>query len=202
MLQTVPFESRGTTQWCTGYNFCIDALQTAASRPLWKWLLRIWATIGAYDLFGAELASSWLRQRMPTVSDIIAATTGWLPWWAWLWIGTAIIAVSCIEYSVRLSAPYNKHTVRKAAVLQIKVGDIGQRTMGGSENISTLEVLDNGQCIVEFKQPIKYPSRLTARIGEQRVELLTKGKYRASFDPPEGVFHPLASTMILFETNR
>lgn len=62
----------------------------------------LWGGLSAYDLFGSQLAPDWLQTHMPKAKAMITATSNWLPWWAWGWIGTAILMVMAMEYATRL----------------------------------------------------------------------------------------------------
>src|SRR5260370_14695517 len=73
------------------------------------WLLASWGAVGAcyaagaaYDLFVSQVVPREGQEKWPKVPEIIGMIFGWLPWWAWGWIGTAIIAVASVEYATRL----------------------------------------------------------------------------------------------------
>jgi len=180
----------------------VDAFWSAIDRPKWKGLLIVWAVIGVYDQFADQIAPSWLEQHMPKVRDMISVTTGWLPWWAWLWIGTAIIAAASIEYAARLSSPIKSRALRTVARLAVHVGDMGQKAINSSTNIAHLEVTDDGRYIVEFQTPIKHPSRLTARVGEKPLALTEATKFRAMFEPLPDFDERMSTVTVLFESDR
>ena len=77
-------------------------LKSIFERSWFKIAAVIWAVIGAYDLLGDQVLPKWLAEKMPPVRDVIDMTTGWLPWWAWAWIGTALLTAAAVEYAVRL----------------------------------------------------------------------------------------------------
>jgi len=80
-----------------------------------------WAAVGAYDLLVSQFVPRENQEKWPKVPEVIGMIFGWLPWWAWGWIGTAIIAIASIEYAVRLKGEQftgkQKPNLREAEIL-------------------------------------------------------------------------------------
>ncbi len=67
-----------------------------------KWVGGVWVVLGVYDLALSQFIPKYLAEKWPKAYEVISMTYGWLPWWAWGWIGTALVAVAAFEYAVRL----------------------------------------------------------------------------------------------------
>ena len=80
-------------------------VDAALGHPWVKWGLRVLAAVGFWDLLGAQLLPKWLAEKMPRFYDVLSYTTGWLPFSAWLWIATLVLAGSAIEYAYRRGKP-------------------------------------------------------------------------------------------------
>lgn len=73
-------------------------LQRAVQRTWVQWLIILWTIVSAYDLFGSQLLPESVSQNLPKVREMIAATSGYLPWWGWAFIGMALVTTACVEY--------------------------------------------------------------------------------------------------------
>jgi hypothetical protein len=67
-----------------------------------KWVFGGCSLLGIYDLLLSQFFPKEWAEKSPRFYEVVSMTYGWLPWWAWGWIGTAIIAVAAFEYAVRL----------------------------------------------------------------------------------------------------
>jgi hypothetical protein len=83
-------------------------------RPWVRLALTIWAFIAFYDTLVSQFFPEALAKKAPKIRELIAETSGWLPWWSWLIIFTAIIAVASFEYAVRKTSSHH-HVERQAA---------------------------------------------------------------------------------------
>jgi hypothetical protein len=160
---------------------------------IWAIFVTLWGAFAAYDPFVSQFVPRASQEKWPKVPEMIGGVLALLPWWAWGWIATAIIAVGTIEYAVRLQLLVNPSSAkipskRTAAVLHMdfrgfELGS-GQPQLGihGSANIRHLEWKQAGVLLVEFKDPVD-PHTLTAREVHSGlpVTILEKSKYRASF---------------------
>ena len=62
-----------------------------------KIALYIWMFVGAYDQFIAQFVPRYVQDAAPRIYEVLVVTSGWLPWWAWGWIGTAILTTAMAE---------------------------------------------------------------------------------------------------------
>lgn len=77
-------------------------LRRILDRPWLRFCAILWAGVSAYDLLASQLLPAGLAEQLPKVREVVSMTSGWLPWWAWGWIGTALLAGAAIEYAARL----------------------------------------------------------------------------------------------------
>jgi hypothetical protein len=69
--------------------------------PIARWVIVAWAVISIYDTGGSQLLPTQWAQNRPTVYQVLAMTTGWLSWQAWLLIGALVLTVFALEYPAR-----------------------------------------------------------------------------------------------------
>jgi hypothetical protein len=74
-----------------------EIIKAVLSRRWFKIAFVFWTIVGAYDLLGAQILPEFVANKLPRVRDIVGMTTGWLAWWAWGWIGTALLAGAAVE---------------------------------------------------------------------------------------------------------
>lgn len=101
-----------------------------AQRRWVKVALLGWGLIAAYDTFVSQFVPESVSNRFPKIRELIAVTSGWLPWWGWLLCLAAIIAGACFEYAVRKSRPLVQPDKAGSAdahdkYLQIAIGEDG-----------------------------------------------------------------------------
>lgn len=85
-------------QWL---SYCANYIAEAISRRWFKVAISGWAVVGAYDLLLAQFLPESLSKDFPRIYTVLAMTAGWLPWWFWGWIGTALLAVAIVEKARR-----------------------------------------------------------------------------------------------------
>lgn len=68
-----------------------------------KVLLALWSVICIYDTALSQIIPESLGNRFPKVRGVIAMTSGWLPFWAWLLVSAAILVFAAFEYAFRRS---------------------------------------------------------------------------------------------------
>lgn len=78
-------------------SFLLEILQ----RPWVRALGLIWAASGVWDLALSEWIPEPIAKKLPRVYQVVAMTTGLLPWEIWLLIGALIVVVAAIEYAFR-----------------------------------------------------------------------------------------------------
>lgn len=110
-----------------------QVLKAITDRRWFKVCAVILSTIGLYDTLGDQILPKWLADKLPPVRDLLDVTTGWLPWWAWGWIGTALLSAASIEYAVRVRQ-ITKQNRQQGAVSNIRFEGITQET---SEEVNT-----------------------------------------------------------------
>lgn len=83
----------------------IKARRSFPWRALWRPRRRIfillWVALGTWDLLVAQFLPPSLAEKAPRIYDGLAAMSGWLPLWAWAFIGLGILLALSIEYGVR-----------------------------------------------------------------------------------------------------
>ena len=83
----------------------IKARRSFPWRALWRPRRRIfillWVALGTWDLLVAQFLPPSLAEKAPRVYDGLAAMSGWLPLWAWAFIGLLVLLGISIEYGVR-----------------------------------------------------------------------------------------------------
>jgi hypothetical protein len=83
------------------------------NRPLVKAAVAAWAVITAYDTLLSQFFPEDWAKKAPKMRELVSATSGWLPWWAWLLVLAAIIVFASFEYAVRNAR--SSHSVRPAS---------------------------------------------------------------------------------------
>jgi hypothetical protein len=91
-----------------------------------RWVFLVWAVVGFYDTFGSELLPPDWAQKRPTVYQLIATTSGWLSWEAWLLIGAVILVLFALEYVAR-------HKQRPTSVQSVSIQSVSQISLTGSK---------------------------------------------------------------------
>ena len=79
----------------------LPVLRRVLDHPWVKIALAVWAIIAAYDTFSSQILPEWLAAKAPKVREVVAMTSGWLPYWAWLLILAALLVVASFEYAFR-----------------------------------------------------------------------------------------------------
>ena len=111
-------------------------------------------------------------------------THGWLPWWAWGWIGTIVVLIAVIEYAARISGgglgrrkEPDIQTIAIAGFQRLE----GQIVLSSVKNVAHAELID-GDVVLEFDQPID-PSTAVIRVlgTAQPVDLIEKTSRRVRF---------------------
>ena len=81
----------------------LSTLKRIYKRRRWyKFALLAWGLIGFYAMVGDQFVPESLSKSWPRLYDVIAMTTGWLPWLAWLCIAAVGVAIAAVEYATRL----------------------------------------------------------------------------------------------------
>ena len=76
-------------------------LRDALDRP-WVWAAWVlWVLIGIYDTVGSQLLPKAIRDRVPSIYEVVSVTSGWLPLWGWALLGMAIIVAAAVEYAAK-----------------------------------------------------------------------------------------------------
>jgi hypothetical protein len=69
-----------------------------------SWALCLWAIIAAYDTALSQVIPASWGDRFPKVREMVAVTSGFLPFWVWLLILAALLVLASLEYAFRRSA--------------------------------------------------------------------------------------------------
>jgi hypothetical protein len=77
-----------------------------------KIALGLWPILASYDLFVSQLLPEPWADRAPKMRDIIAETSGWLPWWGWVLILLGIVIAALLEYAVWRTHPNKRLGVK------------------------------------------------------------------------------------------
>jgi len=78
----------------------IEVVRRVLDRRWVKIALGLWPVLASYDLFVSQLLPERWADRAPKMRDILAETSGWLPWWGWVLILMGILIVALFEYAV------------------------------------------------------------------------------------------------------
>jgi hypothetical protein len=146
-------------------------------RPVWvRCILPIWGVVASYDVLRSQFFSDWLTAHTPRALDILTMTGPLLPWWGWLLILFAILAIASFEHAYHL---HERLTKLSKSPLRIDFcSDADIRKLDDQYLMFSVHLFNNSD----------------QTISDVRLEVAgeTRGLFRSSaipFDHAHGQFH-------------
>ncbi len=69
----------------------------------YKWVAASVAALSFYDLAVSQVLPTVLADKLPKLRDVIAMSTGFLPWWGWLICFLVVTLIAVSEHAIRVS---------------------------------------------------------------------------------------------------
>ncbi len=150
-------------------NERIAVIAKIAERRWVRIALGLWAVIAFYDAALSQFMPESVAKKFPKMYELIAVTSGWLPYWGWALLLAGIFVAASIEFALRRTRPSATTTLKSSSEPNIDA------------RIAFFDILKNSQWQAEQTPNVEHPRSdwMAVHLDREVHNLLRQSKLAA-----------------------